>query len=181
MILDLQKHLHVADFLKRGVWTYNLLKQHAGHKVLELRGAINKREDLSEYDKNYLIEAIEEIEIYLGYPIKLREALNLPITLQEMLYFRCSNLTTVDLETARADIIEKLANEEAFVTFLIEQDKWKETLKIKYPQEFGIIQEAYENSEEKPDSAMATYVAALKELTSSLLQEPEVSLVAKAK
>ncbi|MEI8301131.1 MAG: NEL-type E3 ubiquitin ligase domain-containing protein, partial [Chlamydiota bacterium] len=74
MILDLQKHLHVADFLKRGVWTYNLLKQHAGHKVLELRGAINKREDLSEYDKNYLIEAIEEIEIYLGYPIKLREA-----------------------------------------------------------------------------------------------------------
>ncbi|MEI8301232.1 MAG: NEL-type E3 ubiquitin ligase domain-containing protein, partial [Chlamydiota bacterium] len=125
--------------------------------------------------------AIEEIEIYLGYPIKLREALNLPITLQEMLYFRCSNLTAVDLETARADIIEKLANEEDFVTFLIEQDKWKETLKIKHPQEFESIQEAYANSEEDPDSAMAIYQTALKELTKALLQEPESKPVTSAK
>ncbi|MEI8301231.1 MAG: NEL-type E3 ubiquitin ligase domain-containing protein [Chlamydiota bacterium] len=157
--LNLDKHLHVADFLKRGVWTYNLLKEHAINKSLELRAA-NR--------------TFDEIEVHLGYFIKLKEPLKLPITIEEMLYFACSTLTALDLEIAKAHILKELANQESFIAFLIEQDTWKKNLKTKHPKKFEAIQKAYIDSEEDPGNAIATYQTALKNLTKKLLQEPEI-------
>jgi hypothetical protein len=158
MELNPQKHLQVAVFLREGAWPYALLKEHAIQKVVELQGAGR---------------TFDAIEVHLGYPIKLREALHLPIAPQEMLYFRCSCLTDADLAIAKDSVLEKMRSEDEFITYLIDQDKWKETLKLKHPDEVAAIEAAYEESEEAQMQAMETQVDSLKELTRRLLQEPE--------
>jgi hypothetical protein len=161
MELNPQKHLQVAAFLREGAWPYALLKEHAIQKVVELQGAGR---------------TFDEIEVHLGYPINLREALRLPIAPQEMLYFTCSCLTDDDLEIAKASVLEKMGNEDEFITYLIDQDKWKETLQLKHPNEVAAIENQYDTDYEATQDivqAMDGKVASLKELTRRLLQEPE--------
>jgi hypothetical protein len=156
--LNPQNHLQVAAFLRQGAWPYALLKEHAIQKVVTLEAEGR---------------SFDEIEVHLGYPIKLREALHLPIASQEMLYFRCSCLTDSDLDIAKTSVMEKTGNDEEFVTYLIDQDKWMETLKTKHPKEVAAIEAAYEATDDDITQAMEAKVASLKQLTRELLQEPE--------
>jgi hypothetical protein len=113
--LDLTNLEEVASFLKRGVFAMSLLEHVARQKIPTLR-------------------FVDEIEVYLAYPLKLKEVLQLPINVNEMLFFHCSALTEKDLIEAKDFVLSHLDNQEIVNDFLISQHAWKEALKKKYPQ-----------------------------------------------
>jgi hypothetical protein len=57
-------------------------------------------------------ESIGPIEVLLGLPIQLKEAL--PINLSHMHFFNISNLTKGDLDEAMAEVSGKRSNPELF-------------------------------------------------------------------
>jgi hypothetical protein len=118
-IIDLKDMKKLSNFLK-GVWALDLLEEIARNKIPAL-------------------PFFDEIEVYLGYPIKLKKALNLPIDVQEMLYFTCSALNSKDIEEAKAFVLSKQANQEAYFAFLVTHDKWKEALSVNYKEEYKDI------------------------------------------
>ena len=66
---------------------------------------------LSDYANNKIQlsrAAIDPIEVYLGLFIKLKEDLQLPFTMNGMLYFRCSNLSAQDLQEAKEAVLEQI-------------------------------------------------------------------------
>jgi len=93
----------------------------------------------------------DEIEVYLGYPIMLRERLKMPIDIQEMLYFSCSGLTEKDLEEAAKFVEAQQADDDASYRFLIGQEKWIEALKANYPKNFEEIDSKIAAEQEKDD------------------------------
>jgi E3 ubiquitin-protein ligase SspH2 len=110
----------LADFLIKGPWTIDILKGMACQKISTLR-------------------FFDEIEIYLGYPIKLKEALEIPIDVQNMLYFTCSALTPEDLETAQALVLNKRTSQEECTQFLANHATWQKALELHYPEEYQTI------------------------------------------
>ena len=120
--IDLKDRKKLADFLIKGPWTLEMLEKFARDKVNRLR-------------------FFDEIEVYLGYPIKLKEALEIPIDVEEMLYFSCSALTDKDLQKAKGFVLSQRKNEALCFEFLIHHDTWKEALKSKYPIEFNKAEE----------------------------------------
>ena len=68
--------------LVHGVWTLSLLEDLARQKVEYLR--------MNRY-------MVDEIEVYLAYPIKLKERLNIPIFLSDMLHYGLTCITETDL------------------------------------------------------------------------------------
>lgn len=112
----------VHHLLTKGTWALDLLHEIARQKISSMR-------------------FVDEIEVYLGYPIKLKEELNLPIDVNEMLYFRFSSLTPEDLEIAKNTVLTTLSNEEEHLNFLISQPKWIDTLKVNYREQYRAIEE----------------------------------------
>lgn len=49
----------------------------------------------------------DELKVYLGYPIKLKQQLDIPIDAQGMLYFSCSVLKPKDLQEAKDFVLSK--------------------------------------------------------------------------
>jgi Leucine-rich repeat (LRR) protein len=143
----------LADFLK-GVWAINMLENIARNKVA-------------------ILPFFDEVEVYLGYPIKLKKELNLPIDIQEMLYFDCSALKPEDLKDAKDFILDKQGNQEAFFEFLINHAKWQEALSINYKKEYeNILDKRTEASESSnPDYAAIEqkFKKQLEELTKKAL------------
>ncbi len=114
----------LAEFLIRGGMAMGLLEEYARQIVPTF---------------NF----VDEIEVYLGLPIMLRERLQLPINLQEMLYYRCSSLTGDHLVQAEAFVRSQIDNPEACMQFLINNDTWLKALRQKYEVEFTRIQRNY--------------------------------------
>ncbi|MBS0653378.1 MAG: hypothetical protein JSR39_07625, partial [Verrucomicrobia bacterium] len=116
----------LAEFLTKTVWPVQLLEEIARDKV-------------------EVLPFFDEIEVYLGYPIKLRERLGLEIDVQDMLYFRCSALTDQDLESAAQSVQSKQQSNEEKCAFLAKRDDWKKALEAAYPERFKEIgDKAYE-------------------------------------
>jgi hypothetical protein len=116
----------LAEFLTKTVWPIQLLEEIARDKV-------------------EVLPFFDEIEVYLGYPIKLRERLGLEIDVQDMLYFRCSALTGQDLESAALSVQSKQQNDEEKCAFLAKRDDWKKALEAACPERFKEIgDKAYE-------------------------------------
>jgi hypothetical protein len=112
----------LSQFLVQTVWPVQMLEEIARKKT----------ETLNFFD---------EIEVYLGYPIMLRERLGLEIDVQEMLYFRCSALTQQDLNAAAEYVEMQQQDEEAACAFLSEQEDWKVALRAPYPERCEEIDE----------------------------------------
>lgn len=108
--IDLSNMRELSQFLLRGCLAMELLEECARQKVQSM---------LSEVD---------ELEVYLGYPIALKQELNLPISQETMLYFRCSLLTREDLAIANDFVMSHLNDHDACLTFLIRHDTWKRAL-----------------------------------------------------
>ena len=82
---------------------------------------------------------VDEIEVYLGYPTMLKDELELPINIGEMLYFACSGITQQDLSKAKILVNSQLNNKLNLSKFLITRDKWVEALKTQYPKQIAIL------------------------------------------
>jgi len=123
--IDLHNLKALAEFLKRGVFAVSLLEGIARNKVA-------------------VLPFFDEIEVYLAYPVKLKERLGLPIDVQEMLYFTCSAIKQEDLDEAAAFVEKKLAGEE-FYQFLIEQDIWLKALEAHFPEDVAKLKRTRED------------------------------------
>lgn len=115
--IDLGDHRRVADFLTDNVWPVQLLEKIAREKIPSLRF----------YD---------EIEVYLGYLIRVSERLGLELDIRDMLYFACSSLMEEDIETATQTVRDTLNNPQKKYEFLAYQDQWRKMLEQKRPEEY---------------------------------------------
>ena len=118
--IDLKDIKKLADFLIKGPWTIEMLEKIARNKILTL-------------------PFFDEIEVYLGYPIKLKQKLQIPIDVQEMLYFSCSALKPKDLEEAENSVLEERKNLQVRLEFLVSHAKWLEALSANYPREYKAL------------------------------------------
>ena len=99
-------------------------------------------------DKIPALHFYDEIEVYLGYPVMLRERLKMEIDVDEMLYFRCSALQQTDLDCAKEDVLRTQKDDEKSCLFLVKNDRWIDSLKANYPDEFAKIENEISNAEE---------------------------------
>ena len=127
--IDLNNMRELHYLLTRGVFALDLLQNIARRKIPTMR-------------------MFDEIQVYLGYPVQLKQALNLPIDIDDMLYFEWSALSSQDLETAKNEVLGALRNEDMQVAFLKNQPKWIEALKMNYPEEMERIAEDPNRPEE---------------------------------
>ena len=112
---------------------------------------------------------VDEIEVYLGYPVMLKERLHLPINIDDMLYARCSNITARDLDAAARFIKEQLRSEEVLSDFLVKQDKWIEALKVAYPVEVLELENQREEASGRASKA-ADYQEVERQFTNGLVE-----------
>ena len=153
--ISLKEMKELADFLK-GLWAINILEDVARKKIPAL-------------------PFFDEVEVYLGYPIQLKEALNLPIDAQEMLYFDCSALTSKDLQEAKTFVLSKQENQKEYFDFLINHDKWIEALASNHQEEYqNILDERIEAAGLKNPNYVAIeqkFKQQLEELTRRVLSK----------
>lgn len=146
----------LATLLIKGSWILNQLEEFARNKIKAL-------------------PLVDEIEVYLAYPIKLKEVLEIPITMNEMLYFSCSELTEEDLTLAEKSVVDTLSDKKKTCTFLTSQKRWEEAL-----DSLGLLENLKRVREENAERAMtdeqyltiqADYQKGLEELTLEKLSE----------
>jgi hypothetical protein len=160
LFLDLEDKLRLInpsnikqlyDFLVGSIFPMNLLYECAEKKVAPL-------------------QMFDEIEVYLGYPIMLRERLNLQINAKEMLYFACSALTKQDLDEAATFVEKTVHDDDKRCAFLINQPKWIKALETRFPKEMAALIEAREENEDYVQGPK-DYEAGLIALTKSVTIE----------
>ena len=155
--VDLRDMKALADFLGRGVWAIEMLEVCARQKI-----------------STFLL--FDEIEVYLAYPVMLKERLHLPIDVEEMLYFGFSALTAGDLNAAEGFVNGSLTNKEAYYNFLIHHDKWKEALVLNYPVGYANLERSKDQeteaavTEDAYEAIKARYETGLIELTKKALE-----------
>lgn len=113
--MDKSDLLSFANFLIRGIFTLSKLEEIARNKIQTLR-------------------MFDEIEVYLGYPVMLKEALDIPITTVNMLYFSCSGIEQADLDFAKDLILSDRQNEALTSDFLANNSYWHQALEANYPE-----------------------------------------------
>lgn len=118
--LDITDVKKCYDLLIRGSYILSLLMTVAREKIKASAGVI------------------DEIEVYLGYPISLKADFNIPIDVDDMLYFRCSGISYRDLDHARQFVEQKLNDRKSIVDFLVIQPLWN---KILYNQDYTIFED----------------------------------------
>jgi len=130
----------MAHLLINGTWTLSMLEIIAQNLISTLR-------------------FVDPIETVLAFPVKLKERLNIPHTLSEMLFFGCSGVTEQNLNDAEAFVKGHTENEEARLAFLIQQPAWLECLEATKPAELRAIREAREQESETCEMTAAGYAA----------------------
>jgi hypothetical protein len=100
----------------------------------------------------------DEVEVYLGYLIALRERFSLPLDVEEMLFWGCSSLSPTDIDNAYNAVSATISSAQKQCEFLVSQPLWRKALAKKAPEAFAKACES--------DDPMK----ALIELTKELLQ-----------
>lgn len=126
---DLSNMKGLAELLKKGVWTIGLPAGDSPVMGLLEQCANAKMQTMRFYD---------DVEVILAYPVKLKESLELPLDIEDMLFYGFSYVTDSDIDAAKGYVEEMWSNQEEFHEFLIGQTKWLEALKHNYPDEYSI-------------------------------------------
>ena len=136
----------LGEFLVNTVWVIEILEECAQNKIPSLR-------------------FFDEVEVYLGYIVKLKDILSLSVAIEDMLYFACSALSEEDLAVAANTVEEKLASSEKY-SYLVKNEKWIDALKEQFPSEMKQIDKArYTDYENNPETWEVNYNTALIELS----------------
>lgn len=146
----------IYTLLINGTWTINALEIFARYKVSTL-------------------SAVDELEVYLGYLIKLKNDLSIPIIIQSMMYPSLSNLTEEDLNIAKKYVLKNRINPDIYLPFLVEQDLWVDVLKHLFPTELTQIT-AIRNKDDDCVKAFQNYKISLIDLTKQLLDLPQAKI-----
>jgi hypothetical protein len=150
--IDIQHSLNIHKFdlnklfniLINGSWTLHALENFSRYKVSTLK-------------------SVDELEVYLGYIIMLKQDLDIPVNIKNMLYYSCSCITDQDLDDAKKFILKNRYTTET-CKFLSEQEVWVNGLNHNFPQKIkNIVDERTLN--ENYEEAFETYKNKLVELT----------------
>jgi E3 ubiquitin-protein ligase SspH2 len=147
----------LADFIIRGQWMLEQLEHIAREKVPTL----------------YFVD---EIEVFLAYPVMLKVRLNLPIDVNEMLYFGCSQVTTQNLNDAENNIKGMLGEPNAVANILVQREDWIKALEghpEKADEITSIKQQRTRKLEDGEDATeiQSEYESALVALTKEVLEK----------
>jgi hypothetical protein len=104
----------IFETIMRGPYIMSILEQIAREKTATLR-------------------FFDEIEVYLAYPIMLRERFKIPIATQGMLFFSISAVSKLDIERAGKRVYTLLKDTENIINFLFTQSLWTKLLYHLYP------------------------------------------------
>ena len=139
----------LAYLLGHGTWALSQLEEIAKNKVSSLR-------------------FVDEIEVYLAYPVMLKERLQLPIVIDTMLYFGCSSVTEQDLDFAAELVHASLSNLDSYCEQLAKSPQWEKALESR-----GDYAALLNRRNAAPDPLLAQkqYEVELKTLTQVLLQQ----------
>jgi hypothetical protein len=111
----------------KGIW--KCLKQFLAMDVLEECAG----------KKALTMKYVDEIEVYLAYPIELREELGLSLDVTEMLFV--SGVTKSDLKDAANKVKSAWNDPEKVVPYLLKQKEWMDMLATQYPDEMKQVEE----------------------------------------
>jgi hypothetical protein len=90
----------------------------------------------------------DEIEVYLGFQVELKEALGLPISLNTMNYYSCSGIENKHLVKAKQTVADAL-NSQELVDYLISDKTWTDRLKQEFRVDFETaLKSTYDELEE---------------------------------
>jgi Leucine-rich repeat (LRR) protein len=81
------------------------------------------------YRKIKSLQAVDDVEVYLAYEVKLRELLGLSMVVPDMRFFNVSSVGPDDLKSALKEVQE--AERTGFYTYLVLDDTWHTLLKRK--------------------------------------------------
>jgi Leucine-rich repeat (LRR) protein len=126
----------IYDFMKSCIYPMHILEECAIGKIVLWRNRDNRDDG----------DHLDEIEVYLGYPVMLKKQLNIPINIKDMLYFQSSALTEKDLSDACAIVVEQVNNPANFSNFLITQSKWIKALKKNYNKRYKELESTREEA-----------------------------------
>jgi Leucine-rich repeat (LRR) protein len=141
--LNLKNVLEVADFLKNGPYKIDLLEKFAIHFLNEKENKLRsdlKEAGVSNDEIEERVKGIDVIEIFLGFPIALKEVLSLPIEVSQMSYFATAGITQLDLKKAKEYVLSAADDQDAFTEYLIEQDLWNSVLKENFRAQYKMIE-----------------------------------------
>jgi len=125
-------------------------------EILKGSFALNKLEQLSRAFMQFHPN-VDEIEVYLGFQVKLKDALNLPIDLHNMNYFACSTITQNDLDQAETTVKEALKNAQDVTDYLISDKTWTDRLKKEFRVELEeILQSVFDDLEKLSEQTTLT-------------------------
>ncbi|MBM3207947.1 MAG: hypothetical protein FJZ57_05005 [Chlamydiae bacterium] len=116
-----------ANFLIHGSWMIEQLEEIARVKVIALESS------------NICGRRPDPIEVFLAYPVKLKERLSLQIDVGGMFHFGASDVNEQDLEDAASFIESQLSSSDSKASILVMRNDWLEALKVKCPIEFKQI------------------------------------------
>jgi hypothetical protein len=113
----------IFETVIRGPYIMSILEEVAREKVKTLR-------------------FFDEIEVYLAYPIMLRERFKIPIATKGMLFYTISAVSESDIKYATKRVKTMLTNKDNIASFLFTQSVWTKMLFHLYPDE-PIEEEVY--------------------------------------
>jgi hypothetical protein len=134
----------IYDVLLRGPYVMYILERIAREKIPSLR-------------------FFDEVEVYLTYPIKLRDRFKIPIATDSLLYYGSSGLNDSDLYDAAMMVEEALKNEYQIVSFLETQKIWTKLLFENNPDIYNDIENLSENIQKETRELINKYDLTLEE------------------
>jgi hypothetical protein len=147
----------VYDLLMNGTWTIDTLQNFARYKVTTLN-------------------AVDELEVYLGYLIKLKDVLSIPVIISNMQYPSLSNLSKSDLEVAKKYVLDHRNDPRIYTSFLIEQELWIDVLKHHYSAEVAELT-ALRDKADDYFQAFEAYKTSLIHLTKQLIKTTDKVII----
>ena len=111
---------------------------------------------------------VDEVEVYLAYPVMLKNKLKLPIDIDTMLYFGCSSVTEEDLSTAAEVVKSFLSNLDSYCEYLAKDATWQKALES---DSRYILLLKTRNSAADYEAAYRQFQDELKALTQQVLQK----------
>ena len=107
---------------------------------------------------------VDEIEVYLGYLIKTKKALEIPINLNEMVFPDLANISSDDVAVA-VERVQKVRNDsQTCHQFLIQQPIWIDILTNKFKDAVETITNTRNENDDYVE-ALNTYTKSMVELS----------------
>ncbi|WP_201176778.1 NEL-type E3 ubiquitin ligase domain-containing protein [Pseudomonas sp. S31] len=120
----------------------------AGSELLDLGKRLFRLERVDAYalrvvkDREQAGQQVDELEVVLGYRIRLADALNLPCQPRSMVFTRLADITAQD-ERDALEVVRAEATREALVHSVSKQSFWLAYLRAQHTQVFAGVEDAF--------------------------------------